>query len=491
MSIRQRALIGTIATLGVVGATVGLYVAQAPEHAATEIQVEDTAGVLYEPDLLEGIEAVRFYEPTTVAVFTHRGGQEALMNDRALNDAVLAHARETRTDWLSENEQKWADDLFIFAVDPEGRLVGTYFGENRAVNEGSQLAIQEATKDDLRAGRWTEGSVTGVQAAAERMNAPAARSAGGVVTGVLASLATIGGAGGWLLVGTRRAGKSRSARAEGDTAMANVVRDYEVTEVHARLIPEDSRYGGLMLRRYDEYTKGFAELTELGNQARAIPERAYTSKDSLERLTAYRDKATALDHLDDVIADTAALLNRDRAWPEAWGRQVDPVRADLEGVETLLAEDLNEELRGLPEAQELREFSSQALAELDQLRGGLEHQQVTPDDALHHLRRTRDQLSGHLDALAGAVAVASYDVASERDMMNDALRKERLQRVHEPTIISTADPTWTWFAVSSFRTGYSSGTSAVQQSQASSSGSTSGYSSSGGSFSGSGSSSRF
>ena len=124
MSIRHRELLGGVATLGVVGASVGWFVAGAPDHAAIETQVEDTAEILYQPDLLAGIEDVRFHEPTTVAVFTHRGGEEALTDDRALNDAVLEHARENRTDWLSEDEQTWADGLYVFAVDPEGRLVG-------------------------------------------------------------------------------------------------------------------------------------------------------------------------------------------------------------------------------------------------------------------------------------------------------------------------------------------------------------------------------
>lgn len=473
-----------------VGTSVGLFVAQAPEHAVSEAVVDDTAEILHEPTVRAAVEDVRFHEPTTVALFTHRGGEAARTDDRALNDAVLGHARESRTEWLSADEQTWADDLFIFAVDPEGRLVGTYFGENRKVGEDGQLEIQDAAKDDLRAGRWTDGAVAGVEAAAARMNAPLLRTTGGGVAAGAASLATLAGAGAFLGVGLRRAGRSREARAEGDRRMAAVVRDAEETELHARLLPEDTRYGGAMLRRYDDYARGVRELTDLGNEARSIPERDYDTKDALARLTAYRDQARAMDELDDVIAGTATFLNLDSGWPEVWERETAPLRSDLEAVDPLLTDELPEEARGVPEAQALRRFASQELSTLDRMRADLEARQITPDDALDHLRTTRDRLSELLDDLAGVVARTFSDDEDEQRTVADAMRKNRSEHRSQPTIVSTAHPAWTWYALSSFRSGYSSGTSEVESARSASSGSTSGYSG-GGSFSGAGSSSRF
>lgn len=460
MSIRQRAVVGTVATLGVVGTSLGLFATQGPEHPATEVQVEDTAQVLHEPGLREGVDGVRFHEPTTVAVFTHRGGEEALTDDLALNDAVLEHARENRPDWLSADEQHWADDLFILGVDPEGRLVGTYFGENRTVGEDTQLEIQDATKDDLRAGRWTEGALEGVEEAAARMNAPLLRTTGGGVVAGAASLATLAGSAAWLGIGLRRAGRSREARAEGDRRMAAVVGDAEVTELHARLLPEGTRYGGAMLRRYDDYARGVRKLTELGNEARSIPERELDGKDALARLTAYRDQARAMDALDDVIAGTATFLNLDSGWPEVWERETSPLRRDLEAVDPLLADELPDEARGVPEAHAVRRFASEELTGLDRLRAALEAREVTPDDA------------------------------DEQRTIAEAMRKKRSEHHPQPTIVGTAHPAWTWYGVGAFRSGYSSGTTEVEQARSASSGSTSGYSG-GGSFSGAGSSSRF
>lgn len=491
MSIRQRVLVGGAATLAVVGGSVGWFLASAPQLAAVEVQVEDTADVLFEPDLLAGVDAARFHDPTTVAVFTHPGGEEALTDDRALNDAVLEHARTQRPDWLSEDEQSWADGLFIFAVDPEGRLVGTYFGDDREVDESAQLGIQDAAKDDFRAGRWTEGSVAGVQAAADRMGAPVIRRTGGWVVAAMASVATLVGAGVYVGVGLNRVSRCRRSRTVGDAAMASVVAEHEVTRLHATVLPEDSRYGGMMLQRHDEYTRGFRELVGLGDEVRAIPAKDLDTRRAVERHAAYERTATSLDHLDDVIADTATFLNRDSRWVEAWERQVAPVRTDLEGVDGLLANDVPTKSRGLPEAQRLRELASAELAGLHRLRGALEDRDITPDDALDQLRAVRDRLSARLDDLAAAVSRDFGDDEGERTTMRKAMQGQRARRPLEPTILATADPTWLWFGTGAFRSGLSTGTSQVEQSRSSSSsGSTSGYSG-GGSFSGAGSSSRF
>lgn len=491
MSIRQRVIIATTATVGVVGAWVGLAIAQAPDDAPQSVDVVDDADILEAETLIAGVNKVRFYEPTDVVIYTHRGGADALTNDRALDQAVLDHARGERNDWLSPDGQYYADDLYLYAVDPEGRLVGTYFGENRAIERDAQREVQDATKDDLRAGRWTDAAILGVEEAAGRMNAPFVRSTGGAVTGGIASLLALAGFGTWAGVGMNRVGKSRRARAAGDRSMASVVAEHEVTEVHAKLIPAESRYGGRMLMRYDDYEKGFREMTDLGNRAKGLKERDWDSRSSLKLLEEYQAKAEEMDHLDDVIADTAALLNMDHTWRQAWERQIEPLRSDLEGVDDLLEDDLPQEMRGLSEGHDVRTFASRELTGLERLRKDLEERKVTPDDALDRLRDTRDELSRHLDLLAAAVARASSESQSDQELMEKKMRENARVTTSEPTIIDTSNPGWTWFTVDAFRTGYSEGTSAVSAANSSSSDSGSSSSYSGGGFSGSGSSSRF
>lgn len=268
----------------------------------------------------------------------------------------------------------------------------------------------------------------------------------------------------YVRTGVNRARLSRELRADGDRAMANVGREAAVTEVHATLLPEESTYGGAMLRRYDEYQAGFRELTELGNQARAIPEQDYDSAEALETMRRYAAKASSLDHLDDVIADTAAFLNLDHTWREVWNRQVDPVRADLQEVEPLLRTELDKAHRGVPEVAKLRTFASQALVDLDQLRADLEEKNVTPDQALDQLRAVRDGLTAQLDALAGSVANAVGEDDSERESMREVMAYEREHR-WEPTILCVSSPSWRWYPVSVFSTGYREGLLAVESSR--------------------------
>lgn len=495
MSVRQRAIVGGAATLAVSGATFGLFFAQGPGDPPNQVEVIDTVGVLYQPDIDAAAAEIDFYAPTDVVVISLNVPEGQRSNDDAFNFAVLDYARSERPEWITPDGQKWADDLYIYGFDPDGRFVGTYLGDNRAIGSSGEAAIQENTYDELRAGRWTQAAIAGMEEGAARIERPFIRSGLGMAIGFGASAVTLALAVGYIATGVARRSRSREARAAGDASFANVVRDYEETEVHANLIPADSDFGGRMLRKYDEYTAGFARLTDLGNRARAIPESHYDSNQTLQVMTDYRDEAVSLDHLDDVIADTAALLNLDRGWETAWSRQMSPLRDDLNRAERMLGSPVAAKVAGTPQAQTLREFATSALAEIDRYRGDLETRSIRPDDALTGLQRLQDELSGHLEVLSVTIARAEYSKMAEQDMMRREMSRRRGHR-GRPTILTTTNPTWTWVSVASLQSGHREGHQSVERSRAASSsssggGSSSSYSSSGGSFSGSGSSSRF
>lgn len=83
----------------------------------TDVVVADRAGVLDSNTLLPALRKIDFYQPTKVAVYTYNGS--AADN---LNEEVLRFARIEHPDWISPDGQKWADGLFIFALD---RWAGT------------------------------------------------------------------------------------------------------------------------------------------------------------------------------------------------------------------------------------------------------------------------------------------------------------------------------------------------------------------------------
>ena len=69
-----------------------------------------------------------------------------------------------------------------------------------------------------------------------------------------------------------------------------------------------------------------------------------------------------------VAGTSARVAVNDSAERRSAERQVTPVREDLEQVEPMLEQDLPDEVRGQPEAQEVRRFASSQLVELDRLR---------------------------------------------------------------------------------------------------------------------------
>src|SRR5687768_7820680 len=169
-----------------------------------EIIVEDQAGVLDLNTLVPAVEAIDFYEPTKVAVYTYNGAAED-----NLNEEVLRYARTDHPEWISTDGQKWADGLFIFALDPVGRHVGTYMGEDRKVSLEQRDDIQNASKDLLRDAQWTDGTIAGIRRGAELINQPWYRSTAFLVTAWTTATAALAGAATWLTVRWRTRVSSR------------------------------------------------------------------------------------------------------------------------------------------------------------------------------------------------------------------------------------------------------------------------------------------
>ena len=156
--------------LGILALTLMAILGAAPAAMAappTLVIVEDTAGVLYQPQLLPAVEKINFHSPTTVVIYTRRGS-----SSDNFNEEVLRYARANHPEWISADGQKWADGLFILAFDPDGRHVGTYMGEDRKVSLSKQEAIQESTKDLFREAQWPDGAIAGVKKGAALINQP-------------------------------------------------------------------------------------------------------------------------------------------------------------------------------------------------------------------------------------------------------------------------------------------------------------------------------
>jgi hypothetical protein len=493
--------------LGLVIATPAALVATAvPAHAvpAVDLILADEAGILHEPTLRAGVEEISFHEPTTVAVFTERGTADSNFNER-----VLAYARENHPEWISADGQEWADGLFIYAIDPDGRHVGTYFGEDRKVSTNIQEDIQEDTKDLLADAQWTEAAIQGVRSAASVMNRPWYRVPLLWVSGAAAVAA--GGGAVIIAVAVRRVQrrKTRELLDRGRAAFSSVSMDLQATELNARTVPTGSRYGAMVLEKYRNFHDRYVQAAAENDRLAGIEDRQLHRKEHRGAAEEFTRTAEALDELDDTVVDSNTFLNLQHGWQDAWDRQTAPLREDLAEIDRLEGtgvggsraaegdeDGVDEEGTALTPAAvaPLRSFRAEADQELRRLGAGLTGGSITPDDALDALGALRSRLTGLLEdaARAGIAAAATSD--AERELMEQSLETERERASRRPgSILDTVhQPGWFWTAVA-FNHGYRAGADGVAQAreEAAQSSSSTGYGASGGSFSGAGSSSRF
>jgi uncharacterized membrane protein YgcG len=474
----------TLVAIGLVG-TAPAAVAVTP----VGIVVEDRAGVLDENTLLPAVQEIEFYQPTKVAVYTYNGSASA-----NLNEEVLRFARAEHPEWISEDGQKWANGLFIFALDPVGRQVGTYMGEDRKVSLEQREDIQDASKELLRDAQWTEGTIAGIQRGAELINQPWYRSTAFLVAAWTAVAAAVAGAATWLIVRWRTRVNSREELARGDASYSNVSMDLQVTELNAGTIPEASRYGSTVLEKHRTFMAKYNTATGLANQVHALTARGLSKRRNLKLVRSYADAAAELDALDDVIADTNALLNRASAWASAWDRQLAPYRADLAAIEQMLSKHHAE--GDSATAAALRSFRDQSHRDIERWTAELADGVITPETALDRLRDARTHLSellkNHADTVIDGFAKNEKEAALMRRDMESAQAgsKAKYGRAYEPSILGTVYPAYYFFSVPTFNSGFTTGVHSVSSARGGG-GSTTGYGSSGGSFSGSGSSSSF
>ena len=465
----------------------GLLGAAPAAHAVTptEVVVEDTAGVLDQATLLPAVEAIDFYEPTKVAVYTYNGSGSA-----NLNEEVLRFARAEHPEWLSPDGQKWADGLFIFALDPVGRLGRDLYGRGPQDPAGAARGHPGGHQGTVPGRPVDRRNHRGDRARRGADQPPWYRSGAFIGSLWAAGIAVVGFFG--VRFGVRRQNLARARREieRGDRSFSNVSMDLDATEVNANTIPPTSEYGSRVLEKYRGFMTGYTEASKLNDRVHAMGEKELKSGKNVKTAVEYARIATELDALDDVIADTNTFLNLASGWERAWDRQLAPLREDLDGIDSLLEEG-PETARSAATAAALRSFRDRTREDLEDWAAGLADGRTTPDAALRLIQDNRGEFTELLKAHADTVIDAYAKTSSEKDKMREDMDEELRsgERRSSPTILDTVYPPYMFYSAYSFNAGYSSAQSSVDSSR--SSGSTTGYGSSGGSFSGSGSSSRF
>lgn len=110
---------------------------------------------------------------------------------------------------------------------------------------------------------------------------------------------------------------------------AQVTDDYEVTELHARLIPEGETRGARVMAHYrwfrDEYESLTRSWQDLGSPRGA----QWFEPGVFQRVSEIERRSAALDSTDDIIAGNAAFLSLSSNWERLWREEQQPVLHDL------------------------------------------------------------------------------------------------------------------------------------------------------------------
>ena len=111
---------------------------------------------------------------------------------------------------------------------------------------------------------------------------------------------------------------------------AQVTDDYEVTELHARLIPEGETRGAHVLAHYrwfrDEYESLTRSWQDLGSPRGA----QWFELGVFQRVCEIKRRSAALESTDDIIASNAAFLSLSSNWERLWRQEQQPVLHELD-----------------------------------------------------------------------------------------------------------------------------------------------------------------
>lgn len=379
----------------------------ASELVAPSVEVHDETGSFGPVDgrpLTEALGDVTFTRPIHLVILS----TDDLVDDN-LDEATLKYARAGHQEWISPNGYKWADGYLILSVSPTHRKVGTYFGEDIAPLLSVQEEIQDAAKDDFRAGRWSTGMVAAATKAAANIPNEAGYSIKNRVvwphwTGWLISLTGIG-----VLL------RGRSLRRTVRESSERIAEAWK--EMEGRRSEVDRAFHSIV--DAGQYSKGLTVRYGCANQER---------KKVRERVSVLRSpgffgslSAGAASEREELLEDIELLSAADDAifaardffalapgWRHLWDNEVGPVFEDL-----LAADSISVKVRNRVKKRQVKNaveaFNRWTNEQRDIIVGlgtSLERAEITPVQALDELDRIASESRARLTKLIGQALVA-------------------------------------------------------------------------------------
>lgn len=470
-------------------------------EAPRSITIEDTTGDLNAAPLTERLQKVDFRESVDLVALTIDVTEMGYSagSDFALNDAVLAYAREKHPEWLSDGGAYWRNGIVIIAIDSDNRFIGSYAGEDVKLTDEQYIDIQEDMRDPARQGDWNGAIVEGATTYASLLGRPFYLDPKAILTALVAF-----GLAGLAFLTTLWRGSSVAGRARrAITRYDDVMLKFTETELAAKTIPPESRYGEPVLRDYSEFSQRAAEATRLRQELPGHLGVLWGLKPgNADRARTFDAAVSRIDDLDDQIIATNDLMNRGSRWRDAWEREMQPIRDSLAQVDQAVMQEPS--LADAPTAGALRSVASKVEEGLATTTRALEEQTMSPDDALAELDLMTAALgraaTAHRDAVIAATARSEREAEVMRDAGQGYAERDRYDTIRGrrwSRYPSSYDPFWNLSPILWLNTWQHSAHDDLDtyrnppQTSSSSSGGFSGYSGGGGGFSGSGSSGRF
>ena len=329
--------------------------------------------------------------------------------DDNLDEATLKYARARHQEWISPNGYKWADGYLILSASPTHRKVGTYFGEDIAPLLSVQEEIQDAAKDDFRAGRWSQGMIAAATKAAACIPNEAGYSIKNRVvwphwTGWLVSLTGIG----ILLRGhsLRRTVRDSSERiAEAWKEMEG--RRSEVDRAFHSIVDAGHYSKGLTAR----YGCAHQERKKVSERVAVVKSPGFFGSLSAGAASEREELLEDIELLS--AADDAIFAARDffalaPGWRDLWDNEVGPVFEDLSAADSISVKVRNRvkkhQVKNAVEA--FNRWTNEQRDIIVGLGVSLEYADITPVQALNELDRIADESRARLTKLIGQALVA-------------------------------------------------------------------------------------
>ncbi len=347
-------------------------------HAPEQVVIHDEANVLDTRWLEEEISNVDFYTSGMRVLVMSVGD----IPPQSLNDEMLERIRTSYADegWIDPaHPNVFAPHVLIIAFSPEGRQVGSYFGEDVMIGASGETAVQDAAKPDYRDGRWQQGTLEAVKEAAGRIDRPFFAGFWGWFIGGIAALAGLVGLGG---MGRVRA-KNKSIINGLKRSYTNITKDFDSTALAAMMLPQDKDHSTQVLARYEQYKQDYYAATSV-MQGFSEPKGLHLFNPNVSTdLQRIHDRVVSVDAMDDVIRNAEILYSHGPTWQQVWFNEIGPICEELAALSDM-AMDSQRRYPGV-NFTEFQRYVADAFGQVDSLGIQLGEKAIDAEQALSEL----------------------------------------------------------------------------------------------------------